>query len=402
MTLSRREFLAAAGVSLAAPLAFAEERPMPMRALGKTGVKVSLAGLGCVQVARGDEKNAVEVVRRAVEVGITYIDTAQQYGQGRSEKRVGIALKGGLRDKVFLATKTLQRGYDGAKKDLEGSLERLQTDRVDLWQIHSLRSKSDTDGALKGVLRAAQEAVKEGKARFVGITGHGDPEVFVDALQKHAFDTLLIPLSCIDPHHKSFEKRALPFANAKKTGVIAMKVYCSGKLPGIVKAEDCLRYTYGLPISTCIVGCSTPKEVELAAHVARNLKPMDDQERDALRAKTKPHSPQLEWYKRGGRFGGRRSPWSTARASHFRASSLSPRTHSTRAASRSWKGCHGNSYSARTRSARSRSPATAWMYAKPIQPVSWASSTCMRARAAASSGLPRTRRQRILNSAWCP
>jgi aryl-alcohol dehydrogenase-like predicted oxidoreductase len=296
--LSRRDFLAAAGLSIAAPLAFADERPMPMRALGRTGVKVSLAGLGCVQVARGGEQNAVATVQRAVDLGITYIDTAQQYGQGRSETRVGIALEGGRRDKVFLATKTLRRDRAGAKKDLEGSLKRLRTDRVDLWQIHALRSKRDTDSALEGVLKAAQEAVKEGKTRFVGITGHGDPEVFVDALSKYAFDTLLIPLSCIDPHHKSFEKRALPYANEKKTGVIAMKVYCSGKLPGIVKAEDCLRYTYGLPIATCIVGCSSPQEVELAAHVARNLKPMGDEEREALRGKTKPHSPQLEWYKR--------------------------------------------------------------------------------------------------------
>ncbi len=117
---------------------------------------------------------------------------------------------------------------------------------------------------------------------------------------EHAFDAVLIPLNCIDPHHRSFEERALPAAQERKAAVVAMKVYCSGQLParGIVTAEDCLRYTYGLEISTCIVGCTSVKQVELAAHVARNLEPLSTSERDALRTKTKPHSPKLEWYKR--------------------------------------------------------------------------------------------------------
>lgn len=273
---------------------------MPMRTLGRTGVKVSLAGLGCVQVGRRKlpESDAVRVVRRAVELGIRYIDTAQQYGRGLSETRVGLALKDGLRDKVFLATKTLGRSYDAARKDLDGSLKRLQTDRVDLWQFHALKSDRDTDAILAGALKAGQEAVKAGRVRYLGITGHYDPQVFINALKRHDFSTLLIPLNCIDPHHRSFEKHALPFANKRKTGVIAMKVFCSGKLPQYVKAEDCLRYTYALPISTCIVGCSNVKEVELAAHVARNLEKPTDDERAAFLEKTEPHSPGLEWYKR--------------------------------------------------------------------------------------------------------
>jgi aryl-alcohol dehydrogenase-like predicted oxidoreductase len=298
--VTRRTFMAGAAGALAAPWVFAEERPMPTRTLGRTGVKVSLAGLGCVQIGRRGmpEPDAVAIVRRALELGINYIDTAQQYGQGLSEKRVGLALKGGLRDKVFLATKTLQRGSAGAERDLDGSLERLQTDHVDLWQFHALRSDGDTQRILDGAVKAGERAIKAGKARFLGITGHYDPQVFVNALKRYDFSTLLIPLNCIDPHHRSFEKTALPFANEKKTGVIAMKVYCSGNLPRYVKAEDCLRYTYGLPISTCIVGCSSVAEIELAAHVARNLEKMSDKEREDARAKTKAHSPGLEWYKR--------------------------------------------------------------------------------------------------------
>ena len=123
--------------------------------------------------------------------------------------------------------------------------------------------------------------------------------VFIDAIQTYDFDTVLVPLNCIDPHHLSFETRFLQKAVKKKMGIIAMKVYCSGRLPSksIVGAEDCLRYTYGLPISTCIVGCRSKAEVEQAAHVARNLRAMDEKERASLRAKTKPHSPVLEWYK---------------------------------------------------------------------------------------------------------
>ncbi len=122
--------------------------------------------------------------------------------------------------------------------------------------------------------------------------------MFINALKRYDFSTLLIPLNCIDPHNRSFEEHALPFANEQKTGVIAMKVYCSGNLPKYVGAEDCLRYTYALPISTCIVGCSSVREVELAVHVARNLEQLKDDERTTLLAKTKPHSPGLEWYKR--------------------------------------------------------------------------------------------------------
>jgi len=301
--VTRRTFLAGSAAALAAPWAFADERPMPMRDLGRTGVKVSLAGLGTAQWRRRGvpyEKGA-RLLHRAVDLGINYIDTAYSYGRGHAEECLGRAMKP-VRDKIFLTTKTLPRRRRGAMSELETSLKRLKTDRVDLWQFHALGSTRDTDAILGegGALEAGLAAQKAGKVRFLGITGHYDPKVFVDALGRHAFDTLLIPLSCIDPHHLSFEEKALPFANRKKTGVIAMKVYCSGRLPGsgIVKAEDCLRYTYGLPIATCIVGCTEEKEIELIAHVARNLKTMDSREREAVRAKTKPHSPGLEWYKR--------------------------------------------------------------------------------------------------------
>ena len=306
--VTRRKFLkgsAAAGVGLAAAtgLVFADDKPMPMRALGKTGLKVSLAGLGCYPLGGGGvpEKQAIAVVRRAYELGINYFDTAESYGRGRSEVRVGKALKG-IRDKVIVATKTLRYDKKGALEQLEGSLKRLQMERVDVWQFHALNSKKQMDQFLGegGGLEAAVEAQKAGKIRFVGITGHADPMDFVDAMKRHAFDTLLIPLNCIDPHHRSFEKHALPVANKNKVGVVAMKVFCSGRLPAkkIVDAKSCLQYTYGLPIATCIVGCDTVKQVELAAHVARNLKTLDEKQRDALRAKTLDHSPKLEWYKR--------------------------------------------------------------------------------------------------------
>jgi len=303
--LSRRTFLkssAAAGVLGAASRLFADERPMPMRDLGRTGVKVSLAGIGTAEWGKKlADADADRMVARAIELGINYIDTAFSYGRGEAEAHLGRALKG-RRDKVFLTTKTLPRSRRGALEELEKSLDRLATDHVDLWQFHALTTTRDTDQILRdgdGALEAGLEAKKKGLVRFLGITGHADPEVFVDALSRHDFDTLLIPLNCIDPHHRSFEEIALPKAVERKTGVIAMKVFCSGRLVGqrIVPAEECLRYTYGLPISTCIVGCTSVEQVELAAHVARNLVEMGDEERAKLRERTKPHSPGLEWYK---------------------------------------------------------------------------------------------------------
>ena len=299
--VTRRSFLAgsaAVGFGLAGR-AFSDDRPMPMRELGKTGVKVSLAGLGCYQLGRGKVKDAdaAAIVHRAIDLGITYIDSAYSYGQ--SERRLGLAL-GKRREKIFLTTKTLPRTEKGAMTELETSLKRLKTDRVDLWQFHALRTSSDIDAlaAAKGALRAGEKAVQQGKVRFLGITGHYRPDVFVEALKRYPFATLLIPLNCVDPWRHSFEERALPSAVDKKTGLIAMKVFGGGALVrGVVEPEACLRYTYGLPISTCIVGCESIAQVELAADVARNFKPMTAEERTALRARTKGHS-DVEWYKR--------------------------------------------------------------------------------------------------------
>lgn len=306
MPLSRRTFLkasAAAGMLGAASKLFADERPMPLRDLGRTGQKVSLAGIGTAEWGAGlPDAEADRMIGRAIDLGINYIDTAYSYGDGHAEEHLGHALRG-RRDKVLLATKTIPRDKETALRELETSLKRLGTDRVDVWQFHALSTTRDTDRILRdgeGALAAGLEARRKGLVRFLGITGHADPGVFTDALARHDFDTLLIPLNCIDPHHLSFEEIALPKAVEKGTGVIAMKVFCSGRLVSrkIVSAEECLRYTYGLPISTCIVGCTSVAQVELAAHVARNLQKMGDEERAALRAKTKPHSPGLEWYKR--------------------------------------------------------------------------------------------------------
>jgi aryl-alcohol dehydrogenase-like predicted oxidoreductase len=302
--ISRRAFLktsAAAGVLGALRPAFAEERPMPMRVLGRTGEKVSAVGLGTAGWGDLRDADADRMVGIAIDVGINYVDTAPSYGDGGAERHLGRALKG-RRDKVFLATKTLSRGREGALEELEASLKRLGTDHVDLWQFHALTTTDCTDRILRkgdGGLAAGEEARKKGLVRFVGITGHADPNVFVDALDRHDFDTLLIPLNCIDPHRLSFERIALPKAIERKTGVIAMKVLCSGQLLArkTVTAEECLRYSLALPASTCIVGCSTGRQIELMAHVARNLEPLDESERDKVREKTKALNPDVEWYK---------------------------------------------------------------------------------------------------------
>jgi aryl-alcohol dehydrogenase-like predicted oxidoreductase len=309
---SRRALLTgavAAGAGLALPrVGRADEPkappPIPRRDFGRTGEQVSLFGLGCFYVgaAPSDEAGAA-IVRHALDRGCTYLDTAPSYVSGRSEQRVGIALKG-RRDGVFLATKTLERTRDGAKRDLEGSLRRLRVDRVDLIQVHCVRTADDLDAVLSpgGPLPALLEAKEKGLVRFVGVTVHEDPEVARAAVERRAWDSVLMPLNPTDPHHLSFVSGALPAAVKSGTARVAMKVFAAGKLlrgPHALKAEDCLRFAYGLDVATAIVGCATTGEVDVAADAAATFTPLSPAARDALVARAAPFSGRpVEWYKR--------------------------------------------------------------------------------------------------------
>ena len=317
---TRREFLrasaaaaAAAGALGRAAPAVAEdaearkkalEKPLPKRALGKTGLEVSALGLGCfyLGVVR-DRAKAEAVIRRACDLGVNWFDTAPSYNGGVSEERLGSALKG-VRDRVFIATKSTERSGRAARSELEASLKRLGTDRVDLFQFHALRTDADAEVIFGegGAHAAILEAKKAGKVRHVGFTGHFDPALMAKVCRDRPVETVLMPLNAIDPHAKSFELGSLPAARERGLGVVAMKVFASGALVGdpalSPTPEECLRWSLSLPVSTAIVGCSTVEELERDLACAKTLVPLTDEERKAILLKTRPFVDRgIEWYK---------------------------------------------------------------------------------------------------------
>lgn len=286
---------------------------IPTRAFGKTGRTVTVFGLGCFYVGGApNDADGADVVRRALDVGCTYFDTAPSYHAGASERRVGIGLEGRRKD-VFLSTKTLERNGALARRELEASLKRLKTDHVDLIQIHCVRTAADLASVLApdGPLVALRRAKDEGLVKFIGVTGHEDPKVMKASIETDAFDSVLIPLNPVDLHWASFVDGTLPTAVTKGIARVGMKVFASGRLvrPADAKAkglaaEDCLRFAYGLDVSAAIVGCSTTAEVDTAAKVAAEAKPLDAAARAALIEDAKRFTGNsgagVEWYKQPG------------------------------------------------------------------------------------------------------
>jgi len=263
-------------------------------------------GLGCFYLGGLPEAAAVSVVGRALDLGCTYVDTAPSYFAGVSESHVGKGL-GRRRDTVFLSTKTLERTAGGAQRELEASLKRLRTEVIDLVQVHCVRDEADLQAVLapRGPLTALRAARDKGQIRFIGLTGHEDPELMKKAVGAAEWASVLMPLNPVDAHWKSFLEGTLPEAKRLGLARVAMKVFASGRLvqgPGALSAEDCLRFAFGLDVSCAIVGCASIAEVELAARVAAEAKPLDAEKQKALVVAAKPFSGKtgtgVEWYKR--------------------------------------------------------------------------------------------------------
>jgi uncharacterized protein len=264
---------------------------IPQRPLGRTGVKVSALGLGGHHL--GDLKTvdeAIRLVHEAVEAGITFYDNCWEYWNGRAEDWLGRALKG-RRDKVVLMTKvcTHGRGADLAMKMLEESLRRLQTDHLDVWQIHGVSFDNDPELAYAkgGVLEAFDKAKKQGKVRFVGFTGHKDPDIHLDMIRRgYPFDTVQMPLNCLDASFRSFEKKVLPELIKREIAPLGMKSM-GGSAPavkaGLVKAEEMLRYAMSLPVATTIAGMDSIDVLRQNLRIARGFKPMTKEAMQALR-----------------------------------------------------------------------------------------------------------------------
>lgn len=285
---NRREFVKAATVIGAASLATAAQE-IPKRTLGKTGLKVSILGLGGARIGNlPDEKQAVDVVRKCYDMGVNYFDCASAGAYGLSQTRYGAALKG-LRDKVVLGTKTRHRTATQAQLDLDQSLANLRTDYLDLYQIHNVINDEDIEFIFgpKGVMEMVEKAKKEGKVRFVGLTGHTTPEVLNRAIAKYDFATVLMPLSVTDGGNsqKSFEKVTLPLAKKRNMGIIAMKTFGAGQIlqKKAATEKECLHYVWTLPVSTAIAGCQQIAHVETCVNLAQTSRPMTAMEMDGLR-----------------------------------------------------------------------------------------------------------------------
>jgi aryl-alcohol dehydrogenase-like predicted oxidoreductase len=274
----------------------AQAPSLPTRELGRTGIKVPILGFGSGSrfLMYKDEDKAIEALNRAIDRGITYIDTAHSYGSGKSEERVGRVMATRRKD-VVLATKLSARTAEEARRQIELSLKRLGTDRLDVLHIHALKDLKDLDaiGARGGVLEALYEARDQKVARAIGITCHADPVALQTALERHDFDCTQMALNAglasitegmklAPPNGSSFERLALPVAVRKKMGVIAMKVFGQEHLVGAAPAEKLLAYALSLPVSLASVGMPQLEFIDRNVALALAFMPMSQADRSRL------------------------------------------------------------------------------------------------------------------------
>jgi uncharacterized protein len=265
--------------------------PIPLRNFGKADAKVSALGLGGHHLGdAADEKTAVQIVQEAVDGGITFFDNCWEYNRGKSENWMGKGLKG-LRDKVFLMTKVCTHGRDAslAMEMLEQSLRRLQTDHLDLWQIHGVTFDNDPQLFIRahGAAEALAKAKQQGKVRFVGFTGHKDPAIHLAMLATgFPFDSVQMPLNPFDANFHSFEKLVLPELNRRGIAALGMKPLTGKGEPlqkNVCSVEEMLRYAMSLPVATTITGMEKPDVLRQNLNIAQGFQPMSEGEMEALR-----------------------------------------------------------------------------------------------------------------------
>lgn len=340
---SRRTFIKAGGAATAALLAEAalsgpaqawptlagqpaKASPLPMRDLGRTGHRVSIFSLGgqaAIERANNDAIT-VPIVERALDLGINYLDTSSIYGgpERWSERYIGQVMKR-RRTEAFLASKTKERTRDGSLRMLEQSLKLLNTDHLDLWQLHDVGTQGDVEEvfAKGGAVEALIQAREQKMVRFLGVTGHHRPEPLAEAIRRLPFDCLLLALNAADVHHFSFKQRLLPAAVEKKMGIIGMKITGRGRIlsswtpppverqqrswegvviangPGTISMREALHYTLSLPVSTVIVGCDTVEQLEENVKLAREFAPLGREQMAAIEARTQPVSKQALFFR---------------------------------------------------------------------------------------------------------
>jgi predicted aldo/keto reductase-like oxidoreductase len=274
---------------------------IPKRTFGKTGQKLTIIGQAGGRFPMINFEEAKAVTLRAYELGINYFDCARIYWGGRSEEVYGAVLPP-FRKNIFLTTKSPERSRAGAAADLDKSLKALKTDYVDLWQIHQVGEMKEVEEifAPGGAIEAFEAAKKAGKCRFIGFTGHHDPNVHLAMLKKYdKYDTILMPLNAADPSYLSFEKMVLPVAVERGMGIQGMKSTANAGLLPNIHLRELLTYTLSLPIHCLAVGCTTVGQIEDDVRIAQQFKPMAPEQMAALRKQaSRAAGPRLENWKR--------------------------------------------------------------------------------------------------------
>ena len=320
--VSRREFLGmTAATLLMAGNLTGSTKPetkngIPYRTLGRTGEKVSVIGLGGYHLGKqSDPQESIRIIRTGIDEGVNFLDNCWDYNGGESEIRMGKALRDGYRQKAFLMTKIDGRDKSTAASQLDESLRRLQTDRIDLLQFHEVIRDTDPDRifAEGGAMEVVLQAQKAGKVRYIGFTGHKSPDIHLKMLataSQHGFtfDTVQMPLNVMDAHFNSFEQKVVPVLTKNDIGVLAMKPMGDHYILGskTVTALECLYYPMNLPTSVVITGCDSLPILQQALHAARSFQPMDSSQVAALLAKTAKvaEAGQFELYKTSHQFDG--------------------------------------------------------------------------------------------------
>ncbi len=295
---------------------------MPTRSFGKTGYKVGVLSLGgqATLEIKGREEESEKIINRAIDLGVNYIDTAASYGRGVSQLNIGRVMKT-RRSEVWLSTKTHDRTYDGSMRLLEESLTNLQTDHLDTWQLHNIQRQEQMDQifAADGAIKAMEKAKSEGMVRNIGITGHYEPLVLLEAIKRYPFDSILLAVNAADVHYLSFKNYLLPEAQKQGIAIIGMKIATRGRmlscwtpppleeqtdarnrtpLPGTVSIKEALTYNMSLPVSTSIIGVDSIAQIEENIKIASEFSPLSLAQMEEIEFKTLPIVRQGLYFRR--------------------------------------------------------------------------------------------------------
>ncbi len=289
--MQRRKFLHLSAASVAAaPIALAAG-DMPINTLGKSGLKVSQLTVGGYHMRVGGVQSGIDIIHRAIDLGVVHFDSARQYHGGDSDATYGKALKGGLRQKVLLMSKSNKRDAATAMKELEDTLRDMQTDYLDLWACHEVSSMDEVDKIFgpAGAAEAFRKAKQQGKVRHIGFTGHRDPEVHLRMMKEtDQWETVQMPINLVDPHYLSFLTNVLPEARKRGLGVLAMKSNAMGSISkmGIAKIEECLRFTLSQGPDTLVSGVETVAQLEQNIATVVAFQKMSKSEQESLLSRT--------------------------------------------------------------------------------------------------------------------